>query len=226
MSVKKKLSTGKKISLVFLALILALVTAAAVAYSRYLHPTGEIMPGLYAVRSGGNGNPMGNFFLLEFGEKYIAIDAGADNIQTENELKKLGISANDVAAVFVTHSDKDHIGSLSLFENAAIYTGNTENSQFPDIPHQIMSDGEIIELSGMSIECIYTPGHTIDSVCFLIDGKYLFVGDLLSPAHTARYREELQISNREKVLGTEGAEYVFNGHFGLIKDVGFFRWFW
>ena len=168
---------------------------------------------------------MGNFFLLEVGEKYIAIDTGTDNIQTENEIQKLGISANDVTAVFITHADRDHIGALSLFENAAIYTGNTENSQFPDMPHQIMSDGEIIELSGMSIKCIYTPGHTIDSVCFLMDGKYLFVGDLLSPPSTARYSEELQISNREKVLGTDGAEYVFNGHFGLIKDIRFFGWF-
>jgi len=223
---RKKLSIGKKVLLSFLTLILALVALAAVAYSRYIHPTGKIMPGLYAIKAGGNGSPMVNFFLLKIGEEYIAIDAGAVNDQTQRELHKLGISASDIVAVFITHSDQDHIGSIDLFNSATIYTGNTENSQFPDIPHQIMSDGEIIELSGMSILCIYTPGHTVDSVCYLINGKYLFVGDLLFNPNFARHDRELQILHREKMMGIESVEYVFTGHFGLFKDARFFRWWW
>jgi len=216
--------TWKKVLLVFLALILALATVAAIAYSRYLHPTGEIMRGLYAIRAGGNGSPMVNFFLLKTGEKYIAIDAGVDAVQTKGELQKLGISADDVAAVFVTHADQDHIGALNLFENATIYTGSTENSQFPDMPHHIMQDGEIIEISGMSVQCFYTQGHTIDSASFLVDGKYLFVGDLLVNPNLARYDRELQVSSKEKMLGIESVEYVFTGHFGLFKGVRLIRW--
>ena len=222
----KKIPKRKKAILIFLALAVALVATAAIAYSRYLHPTGAIVPGLYAVRTGGSGSPMVNFFLLQAGEKYIAVDAGADNIRTENELNKLGISAGDVIAVFITHSDLDHIGSLDMFSNATVYTGNTENSQFPDIPHQIMADSEIVELSGIAIKCIYTPGHTIDSVCYLIDGKYLFAGDLFISPRLSRYSEELQIENQENVLGINEVEYVFTGHFGLFKNAGFFRWWW
>jgi|GEM_PF-6916290 len=62
---RKKLSIGKKILLVILALIATIVFA----YSRYLHPTGEIVSGLYAIRAGGNGSPMVNFFILEIDDK-------------------------------------------------------------------------------------------------------------------------------------------------------------
>jgi len=99
-------------------------------------------------------------------------------------------------------------------------------------PHQIMSDGEIIEILGKSIQCIYTPGHTIDSVCYLIDGIYLFVGDLLvttndpPPPNPKRYDRELQLFYREQMLRLESVEYVFKGHFGLFKDISFFRWWY
>lgn len=228
----KKLPIRKKLLIIFLALILVFAAAVMAAYSWYIHPTGEIMSGLYAVRTHNNGIPMGNFFILQMGEKYIAIDAGADNIETEIGLRKLGIQADDVTAVFITHAHWDHIGSLNIFDNAVIYTGNTENSEFPEISHQIMPDYGIIELYGMSIQCIYSPGHTIDSVCYLVDGKYLFVGDLFvtvndpPPSSPKRFDKDLQLLYREKILSIEGVEYVFTGHFGFFKDVRFFRWLW
>ena len=226
----KKLPLRKKILLIVLVVIIALVSIVAVAYSRYIYPTGKIMPDNYAVRSDRNGVPMGNFFLVKNGEKYIAVDAGADNDQAENGLRKLGIAADDVEAVFVTHSHWDHVGSLDLFYNAVIYTGNTESSDFPDMPHRIMSDGEIVVFSDISVQCLYTPGHTKDSVCYLVDGKYLFVGDLLVTTNDspfeARYDKDLQLAYREEMLNLEGVEYVFTGHFGLFKDVRFFRWWY
>jgi len=226
---KRKLSVGKKISLICLALVLALATVAIVAYSRYLYPTGKILTGLYAIRTHNNGMPMGNFFLMRVGDKYIAIDAGADNAETERQLLKLGISTSDITAVFITHSHWDHIGAIGLFDNATVYAGNTENNGFPEIPHQIMLDGEIIEISAMSVQCIYTPGHTSDSVCYLIDGKYMFAGDLFvttneppSP-NPRRYNVELQLHHRKNVLRMDGVECVFTGHFGLFKDIRLFR---
>lgn len=233
---RKKLPVWKKIILIILAFVLALVATIAVVYLRYLHPTGEILSGLYAIRNDRNSIPMVNFFLLQVGEKYIAIDTGSDSIQTENELQKLGISVNDIVAVFITHSHYDHVGSLHLFSNATMYTGNTEfqyaeTSRFspvfelPDIPHLIMADGESIELYGRTIQCIYTPGHTSDSASFLIDDRYLFVGDLLVTLNNAQDKE-LQESSRENVLSIDGVEYIFTGHFGLFKNFRFFQWWW
>jgi len=202
----------------------------AVAYWRFVYPTGRVISGLYAIRTHNNGIPMGNLFLLQAGDNYIAIDTGGDYAETETGLRKLGISANDIIAVFVTHSHWDHIGALSLFDSATIYTGDTEHSAFPNVPHQVMTEGEIIELSGILIQCLYTPGHTIDHVCYLVDGSYLFAGDLFITTNDSpfekRYDKELQLEYRDKMLGLDGIKYVFTAHFGLFKDVRFYRWWY
>jgi len=222
--------------LVILVFVLALSAVAAFVYSRYLHPTGQIMPGLYGIRNDRNGMPFVNFFIMQAGEKYIAFDAGSDSVQTQQALQRLGISADDVIAVFITHSDWDHVSSLNLFGNAIVYSYDTEfryanmsafaESVFerPDVIHHAVADGEIIEIYGRSIMSIHTPGHTSDSVSFLVDGRYLFVGDLLINPQLARYDEELQRFYVEKVFEIESVRYVFSGHFGLFRNVRFFRW--
>jgi len=234
----KKFAAWKKALLAFSALALSLAALAGIAYSRYLHPTAEIMPGLYAIRNYRNGVPLVNFFIMRAGEKYIAFDAGSDSEQTRNALRRLGISASDVIAVFLTHSDWDHVGSLHLFYNATIFSKDNEfryanatafaPSVFerPDLPYHVLADGEAIELRGRLILCIHTPGHTSDSVSFLVDGRYLFVGDLLVNPRLARYSEELQRLHITRALGIESAEYVFTGHFGLFRSAGFFRRRW
>ena len=174
-------------------------------------PTGKIFSEIYTILSN---RPYVNFYLLQIGESYMAIDAGADSVQTARELQRLDISANDVIAVFVTHSHYDHISALDLFGNATVYTGN---STLPNTHHQIMRDGEIIELSGRSIKCIYTPGHTSDSVCYLVDGKYLFVGDSLIN-HLNNTDNELRKLSIEKLLELEGLEYIFSGHYGFMNE--------
>ena len=41
-----------------------------------------------------------------------------------------------------------------------------------------MTDGEERDFDGISVKCIYTPGHTDGSVCYLIENN-LFSGDTL-----------------------------------------------
>jgi len=223
--------------IIVISIITSLVIILITVYSRYFHPTGEVIFGIYAIKINNphNNASMGNYFLISAGEKYIAIDTGVDSKHSEMQLNRLSISANDIIAVFITHSDWDHIGSLPLFTQATMYTGMTEfqymnTARFtslttiPELPHIIMNDGEIIELYGRTIKCIYTPGHTSDSVSFLVDNKYLFVGDLFINPNLARYDTELQVLHRNMILGIEEIEYIFTGHFGLFKDARFFRW--
>jgi glyoxylase-like metal-dependent hydrolase (beta-lactamase superfamily II) len=169
-----------------------------------VHPTGRIVSGIYAVL---NTRPMFvNFYIFPAGDKFIAIDAGANSDQTLRALKRLGISPTDVIAVFITHSHHDHIGSLDLFVNAVVYTGDS------------MSDGEVIEIKGVSIKCIYTPGHTLDSVCFLINGKYLFVGDTLIN-HRNNVDNELRRQSVESLANIGGVQFVFTAHQGFTDNV-------
>ena len=230
----------KRKKLIIISIIISsLVITFICVYSRYYHPTDEVVSGIYAIKVDNpyNNTSMGNYFLVSAGEKYIAIDTGADSKHSEILLNRLGISTDEIIAVFITHSDWDHIGSLPLFTQATMYTGMTEfqyinTARFtslttiPELPHIIMNDGEKIELYGRTIKCIYTPGHTSDSVSFLIDEKYLFVGDLFINPNLARYDKGLQVLHRNMVLGIDEIEYIFTGHFGLFKDVRFFRWWY
>jgi glyoxylase-like metal-dependent hydrolase (beta-lactamase superfamily II) len=42
-----------------------------------------------------------------------------------------------------------------------------------------VDDGDIIRLGNVPIKVIYTPGHTPDSICLLVDNKKLLTGDTL-----------------------------------------------
>ena len=175
-------------------------------------PTGKLTFNIYAIM---NTHPYVNFHLFQIGEKYIAIDTGTNSVQSEKELKKLKISSDDVVAIFITHSHADHIGSINLFNKATVYTGNTI---LPGINNHILTDNEMTELNYISIMCIYTPGHTSDSVSYLINGKYLFTGDSLIN-HQNNYDNMLRKLSIEKLAMIDGIEYVFTGHTGFTKNV-------
>ncbi len=79
----------------------------------------------------------------------------------------------DVVGVLLTHTHKDHIDKLDeLLRQYAIpvhvQTAGVANifSQSPIYP---MRDRETLVLGDSQIMALYTPGHTQDSVCFVID---------------------------------------------------------
>ena len=62
--------------------------------------------------------------------------------------------------------------------NCAMYFGVLEKDHFSSTDFVFLSDGKEWTLAGLKIQAIYTPGHTDDSVCYLI-GENLFTGDTL-----------------------------------------------
>jgi len=88
----------------------------------------------------------------------------------------------------ITHAHPDHIENIDYYAKKSV-------------PLKVFSDFQKqgkITVCGLEIEVIFTPGHTFDSVCFLIEGN-LFTGDTLfvSGVGTTAYggnNEELSIS--------------------------------
>src|SRR5450631_3743767 len=70
--------------------------------------------------------------------------------------------------VFETHFHADFVsGHLDIAKEtgAIIIYGPTATPKFPA---HIATDGEIFRLGNLSIKVLYTPGHTMESCCYLL----------------------------------------------------------
>ena len=84
-----------------------------------------------------------------------------------------------------THVHADHITGLgALRDRTRCITVMGEQSGV-DVVSQRVSDGDRIDIEGLSLTALYTPGHTDDSYCFLMDDR-VFTGDTLLIRGTGR----------------------------------------
>ena len=84
-----------------------------------------------------------------------------------------------------THVHADHITGLgALRDRTHCITVMSDQSQV-DVVSMRVADGDEIDLEGITLKTLYTPGHTDDSVCYLWDDK-LFTGDTLFIRGTGR----------------------------------------
>ncbi|CAN5898351.1 MBL fold metallo-hydrolase [soil metagenome] len=81
-----------------------------------------------------------------------------------------------VAAVVVTHTHEDHAPLANSLAGAfgVPALGYAAGPGFD--PDDLLSDGSLVEVGGVTLEVIYTPGHSDDHLCFLT-GRVLFTGD-------------------------------------------------
>ena len=197
--------------------------------------TGMVAPGIYAVK-----NKYVNMYLLKDSDTYIAFDAGNDVESVANELKLLNINPDKVTALFLTHSDGDHVGGLKLFKNATIYLSNDEEplitekfkrkmgrfNMIDSKNYNLLTDGQKVQVGNLQITGITTPGHTPGSMCFLVNEKYLFVGDafgiengkLIKPNSFFTEDMERAVESFEKINDLPNAEAIFTGHTGVCLD--------
>ena len=197
--------------------------------------TEEMVHGIYAIKT-----KNANFYVIKSKAGYIAIDAGGGGKKVAKaELDKLGIDPEKVTAVLLTHTDFDHTSALGLFTNARVYISKQEvqvidgstprlfnlfNNRLKHAYTTIENDSNM-EFDGLNVKPILTPGHTTGSMSYLVDGKYLFVGDALSLADgkvklfNALFNmdDEVQKQSIAKLAKIQGVEYVFTAHYGFAK---------
>jgi len=84
-------------------------------------------------------------------------------------------------------------------------------------------DGEIIQVGDARLTAIHTPGHTLESTCYLLNGKVLFTGDTLflagvgrpdleATADGARLRAELLYASLQRILALPAETLILPGH--------------
>ncbi len=84
-----------------------------------------------------------------------------------------------------THLHADHVTGLgALRDRTHCITVMGERTK-ADVVSMRVAEGERIEIEGLSLEVLYTPGHTDDSYSFLMDDR-VFTGDTLLIRGTGR----------------------------------------
>jgi glyoxylase-like metal-dependent hydrolase (beta-lactamase superfamily II)/rhodanese-related sulfurtransferase len=99
-------------------------------------------------------------------------------------INKATENGGKIKFIFETHFHADFVsGHVTLAQKtgAPIVFGPNAN---PTFEAHIAQDGEVFQLGGITITCLHTPGHTMESSCYLLkdkDGKdyALFSGDTL-----------------------------------------------
>ena len=174
-----------------------------------------------------------NMYLVadEASKKAVLIDASS-NIPELIEAAK----DYDVEYILLTHGHFDHIMGLSSLKQAlnakaviskddlVISDNINEFTRLFGLPDTTpptydlyVSDGDVLNVGGLEIKVIHTPGHTEGGVCYLIDGK-LFSGDTLFRESVGRTDlfggnfKKLSDSIKNKLFKLDGKIEVYPGH--------------
>ena len=117
------------------------------------------------------------------GGEALIVDPVLDRIDRYVEL--LGELDLRLVKAVDTHVHADHITGLgALRDRAKCITVMGERSAVDTVSMRV-ADGDRIDIEGVSLEVIYTPGHTDDSYCFRLADR-VFTGDTLLIRGTGR----------------------------------------
>ncbi len=135
-----------------------------------------------------------NCYLLETENAAVVIDPGVKCKEVDLFLQE---NSNKERLIILTHAHFDHIGAAEeLRENygVKILIGEKDNPALSDpIVNESVRfgvkinpfsaditvvDGEKISVGDIEFTAVLTPGHTVGSTCFYVDGV-LFTGDTL-----------------------------------------------
>jgi glyoxylase-like metal-dependent hydrolase (beta-lactamase superfamily II) len=169
------------------------------AGERVLHAHEEMAPGLHFFEWKGYENNC-NTVVLE-GEGSVVIDPGHAHLLGSliASMAAAGIDPGGFTAVLMTHGHPDHIEGAEVFHAAGAGFGiHARELEYlegqggmlfrffgADVPRLDVSIDLVpggLEVAGLSLEVMHTPGHSPGSVCFFWPGpRALVAGDVVFP---------------------------------------------
>jgi hydroxyacylglutathione hydrolase len=161
-----------------------------------------------------------NSYVVHAPEGDIVVDAGAE------PEKILGATRAPVAAILVTHGHADHVDALEFVRRgtgARVYM-HPADAEGRIRDYDPLEDGQALDVAGLGIRVLHTPGHSPGSVTFIV-GHDQIVGDLILPGSVGRTDipgaswEEIEVSIRRVMPLWEEETRLYTGHGPVLMAV-------
>ena len=154
--------------------------------------------------------------------KCLVIDPGYDADTILDTVSRLGLS---VEAILLTHGHFDHVGAvkdLAADTGCRVFLHPAETTLPPQITAGSLyftdsyDEGDRLNLAGMCVSVLSTPGHTPGSVCLLVENN-LFSGDTLFAGSCGRTdfpggSHAQMLSSLRRLAQLEAELNVYPGH--------------
>ena len=174
----------------------------------------------------------GTYVVINGGRAFV-VDPGVD---AERIIAAAEAEGAKIEWVLLTHAHFDHIGAaaalqregaqivlhrddvklIKSFQNLSVLAGVKVEHFTPDVT---VAGGGTLDVAGVSVKVIHTPGHTAGSVCY-VAGDVIFSGDTLFALSYGRTDfptgsfAQLKNSVVNKLFALEGDYKVLPGHEG------------
>lgn len=163
---------------------------------------------------------LSNTYLVadEPGGKAVAIDAGGPSGPLLDQAESQGL---DVTHVLLTHHHHDHVVEVPAWTErfgAKVLAHPLEAERVATCDGTI-EPGEVLEVGGLSIVGLHTPGHTDGMLSFRVNDEHVFTGDTLfkgsvggvkAPASTTY--DDLKTSIMDMLMKLPPATKLHPGH--------------
>ncbi len=162
--------------------------------------------------------------LIEDSEKKIIVDPGINKPLLIKNLKKEGLTPNDIDIVFMTHYHPDHMFLASIFEKAIAMDGDTIYEKDKETEYE----GSI---PGTDVKVIPTPGHAHEHCALLVKtnkGNVVIAADVFWWMDNEKQKVDINkedpftkdkkalVQSRKKLL--EISDWIIPGHGRMFKN--------
>ncbi len=122
---------------------------------------------------------LSNAYLVadEPGGSAVVIDSGGPSDALLVAVKRHKLT---VTHLLLTHHHADHVAENAVWKGggAEILAHPLEAAELDDVDRTI-EPGETLEIGGLTIETLHTPGHSAGMLNFVVNGQDVFTGDTL-----------------------------------------------
>ncbi|AKK29737.1 MBL fold metallo-hydrolase [Mycobacterium sp. EPa45] len=151
-------------------------------------------------------------------DEMVLVDPGPDDDEHIGKLAELGT----ISLVLISHKHEDHTGGIDKIVERTGAVVRSVGSGFLRGLGGPLSDGEVIDAAGLRITVMATPGHTADSLSFLVDDAVLTADTVLGRGTTVIDDEDgslTQYLESLRRLQGLGPRAVLPGHGPDLADL-------